>query len=73
MANQVAIALENARLFQETQQALNEIRANQQAQISKAWSETLDARGDGPFLSAKSRLLMPKNSKCLWFARASYR
>ena len=46
MANQVAIALENARLFQETQQALNEIRASQQMQLSKAWSETLDTRGE---------------------------
>jgi GAF domain-containing protein/HAMP domain-containing protein len=45
MANQVAIALENARLFQETQQALNEIRAGQKTRLSKAWSETLDARG----------------------------
>ena len=49
MVNQVAVALENARLFQETQQALKEIRASQKAQLSKAWTETLDAQGDLEF------------------------
>ncbi len=46
MANQVAIALENARLFQETQQALNEIRTSQKMQLSKDWRETLGSRGE---------------------------
>ena len=45
MANQVAVALENARLFQETQEALREIRANQQTQLSEAWSEALETQG----------------------------
>jgi len=49
MANQVAIALENAHLYQEAQQALKEIHANQQTQLSKAWSETLDTQGDLEF------------------------
>jgi len=46
MANQVAIALENARLFQETQQALKEISLNQQAQLSAAWSGALEDTQD---------------------------
>lgn len=49
MANQVAVALENAHLFQETQEALREVRANQRAQLSKSWSETLDTQGDLEF------------------------
>ena len=49
MANQVAVALENAHLFQETQEALREVRANQRTQLSKAWSETLDAQGNLEF------------------------
>lgn len=39
MANQVAVALENARLYKEAQEALREIRANQQSQLSTAWSQ----------------------------------
>ena len=39
MANQVAVALENARLYKEAQEALREIRANQQTQLSTAWSQ----------------------------------
>jgi len=49
MANQVAVALENARLFQETQEALREIRASDQIQLSKAWSEALDTQGNLEF------------------------
>lgn len=43
MANQVAVALENARLYQEAQNALREIRANQRTQLSNAWSEISDS------------------------------
>jgi len=43
MANQVAIALENARLFQETQQALREIRSAQQRQLTGAWTDVLSS------------------------------
>jgi len=46
MANQVAIALENARLFQEAQKALKEIRTNQQTQLSAAWSDALEDSPD---------------------------
>lgn len=37
MANQVAIALENARLFQETQKSLNELRAAHRLYVADAW------------------------------------
>jgi GAF domain-containing protein/HAMP domain-containing protein len=40
MVNQVAIALENARLFQETQTSLEELRSAQRQYLSEAWSET---------------------------------
>jgi GAF domain-containing protein len=40
ISNQVAIALENARLFQETQKSLDEVRAVQRTYITEAWSET---------------------------------
>jgi GAF domain-containing protein/HAMP domain-containing protein len=39
MANQVAIALENARLFQETQQSLEELRAAHRLYISESWNQ----------------------------------
>jgi len=39
MGGQVAIALENARLFQEAQQNLREMRAIQQQYLLEAWSE----------------------------------
>jgi len=44
MANQVAVALENARLFQETQEALMEIQTTQRRQLSEAWSEALTTK-----------------------------
>lgn len=39
MAGQVAIALENARLFQEAQQSIREMRAIQQQYLLTGWSE----------------------------------
>ncbi|MBT3187488.1 MAG: GAF domain-containing protein [Anaerolineae bacterium] len=57
MANQVAIALQNAHTFQKSQQALKEIRASQKMQLSKAWTDTLDSQGDLEFLlGEKSQL-----------------
>jgi GAF domain-containing protein len=38
MASQVAIALENARLYQEAQQVIRELRAVQQQYLHQAWS-----------------------------------
>ena len=62
MANQVAVALENARLFQETQQTLREIRISQKTQLSTAWSEALDTQGNlefstGERVSSKEAIL----------------
>jgi GAF domain-containing protein/HAMP domain-containing protein len=48
MANQVAIAIENAHLFRETEAALSEIRAANAQAFQRAWSDL--ARG-GPVLS----------------------
>jgi GAF domain-containing protein len=45
MANQVAIAFENARLFQEARQNLMELQAVQRQYVSSAW-EPMTARGD---------------------------
>jgi GAF domain-containing protein len=42
MANQVAIALENARLFQETQNSLEEIRTVQRTYLANTWSAVAD-------------------------------
>ncbi len=42
MANQVAIALENARLYQDAQNALREIRENQRTQLAQVWSEAAE-------------------------------
>ena len=40
MANQVAISLDNARLFQETRQSLNEMRNIQKQYLQEAWIES---------------------------------
>ena len=40
MANQVAISLDNARLFQETHQSLNEMRNIQKQYLREAWVES---------------------------------
>ncbi len=49
VASQVAVALENARLYQETQLALREIRASQRTQLSQGWGEVLDSEGSLEF------------------------
>lgn len=46
MANQVAIALENARLFQETQASLAELRAIQRQYLADAWTRVASKAGD---------------------------
>jgi len=45
MANQVAIALENARLFLDAQQSLEEVRSTHQQSLMKGWAETARAEG----------------------------
>jgi GAF domain-containing protein/ABC-type uncharacterized transport system substrate-binding protein len=48
MANQVAVAISNARLFAETQEALEEMEQIQQRYLSEAWkSYTRDKRSTG--------------------------
>jgi GAF domain-containing protein/HAMP domain-containing protein len=49
MANQVAIALENARLFQETRANLEELRATHRLYVTEAWSETARTHGGYEF------------------------
>ncbi len=55
MANQVAIALENARLFQETQNSLEELRAAQRVYMSEAWSETSREHSGYEYVSENAR------------------
>jgi GAF domain-containing protein/HAMP domain-containing protein len=52
MANQVAIALENARLYQETQQSLDELRAAHRLYVKDAWSETGRAGGKYEYVAS---------------------
>ncbi len=51
MANQVAIALENARLFQETQASLEELRATHRLYVTDAWSETAREHGGYDYIA----------------------
>lgn len=43
MANQVAVALENARLFQDTRQGLQELRAIQRQYVREGWTSLLSS------------------------------
>ncbi|NQU30842.1 MAG: GAF domain-containing protein [Anaerolineae bacterium] len=56
MVNQVAIALENGRLFQEAQQALKEIRTSQQIQLSDSWSGAMDTHPNLEFSAGEKPL-----------------
>lgn len=49
IADSLAIALENAKLFQNTQQALEELRVYNQTYIQDTWGRTLAAQGDLSF------------------------
>lgn len=57
MANQVAVALENARLYQEAQVALREIRTSQQTQLAQSWSELIDREGNIEFAVGQGGVL----------------
>jgi GAF domain-containing protein len=65
MANQVAIALENARLFREAQQSLSEMRATQRQYLHSAWStlaseQNLEYRlGDGEITDQTREVEIP--------------
>jgi GAF domain-containing protein len=52
MANQVAIALENARLFQESQASLEELRATHRLYVTEAWSETAREHGGYDYVAS---------------------
>lgn len=54
MANQVAIALENARLFQETQRNLEELRAAHRLYVTDAWSSYATEKGEYEYSGAGS-------------------
>jgi GAF domain-containing protein/HAMP domain-containing protein len=55
MANQVAIALENARLFQETQHSLEELRAANRQYVSRAWNEAGREMNGYEYVSSSAR------------------
>lgn len=46
LADQVAIAIENASLFEETQHALEEVRALQRRYVERAWARGVTSRRD---------------------------
>ena len=46
MANQIAIALENARLYQEAQRNLRDIRAIQRQYLLTSWNDLAEEKGD---------------------------
>ncbi|MDD1749158.1 MAG: GAF domain-containing protein [Methanothrix sp.] len=46
IADSLAIALENANLYEQTQQSLDEIRSLNQAYLKKGWAETTSSHGD---------------------------
>ncbi|MBK8824051.1 MAG: hypothetical protein IPN58_16055 [Anaerolineales bacterium] len=63
MANEVAIALENSRFFQEAQQSLSEMRATQRQYLQSAWA-TLTSEQDleysiGDKESQENEILVP--------------
>lgn len=49
IADSLAIALENARLFQQTNQALEELRIYNQNYVQNTWGNTLASQGDLSF------------------------
>lgn len=49
IADSLAIAFENARLFQRNEQALQELRMFNQASIQETWGQTLSTQGDLTF------------------------
>jgi GAF domain-containing protein len=51
MANQVAIAIENARLFQETQRNLEELQIAQRHHLAQAWTETARLNGQYEYVA----------------------
>jgi GAF domain-containing protein len=61
MANQVAISLDNARLFQETRQNLHEMRSIQKQYLHEAWIDTSIPRDDISLVAGASSVGEIKN------------
>ncbi len=61
IADSLAIALENARLFQNTQQALDELRLYNKAFIQDTWGKALSAQSDLAF-SFQNQAVNPSRS-----------
>lgn len=53
MANQMAIALENARLFQETQQNLDDLQSAHRAYVTEAWSKVAQGQNEFEYTSKR--------------------
>ncbi len=65
MADQVAIALENAHLFQQTQNSLEELRASQHMQMTMAWSEMAKERSGFEYITSGQQLEAGKETASL--------
>jgi GAF domain-containing protein len=59
MANQIAIAINNARLFQETQSRLEEISTLNRQYLSRAWENFVTDRPDAVNLQLEGGLVSP--------------
>ena len=55
MANQVAIALENARLFETTQHSLKELRTAQRPYVADAWTERGREQGKYEYMTSDEK------------------
>jgi GAF domain-containing protein len=65
IADTLTIALENARLFQETQTSLDEIRAVQRQYITNAWSDKMSTDGDIQYTSGSQAHAQPEEENAL--------
>ena len=57
MADQVAVAIDNAQLFAETQAALDEIEATQRHYLGKAWTEFADTQAISGYEQIKGEMV----------------
>jgi GAF domain-containing protein/CheY-like chemotaxis protein len=63
LADQIAVAIENARLFQSTQQALEEVQTTQRYYVTQEWEHTVRQRQD---LNAEYRSLGVSPLQMAW-------
>lgn len=59
IADSLAISFENARLFQNTEKALEELRIYNRAQVQETWGQTLATQGDLAFSYKNNSLSLP--------------